>query len=176
MIILLTLLLNTTIYATVNCGEHPIFCHIKKNKASVSNEYAMNLSNTIYKYSTQYNGDSRLAVAIATQETGLRNIHRKQNIIQFFEKCNNDNCAEDWRVIKGVSDVCMFQFHVNTITYYNMDPIKLKNNIEYCVEWHFKLMNIKKKLCRKMKKPWACYHSKNKQLRNIYIKFVERYL
>jgi hypothetical protein len=70
----------------------------------------------------------------------------------------------------------MFQFHVNTIVNYKIDPVRLKNDIDYCVDWHFKLMNIKKKECKNKDKPWSCYHSKTEKLRKEYIKLVERYL
>ena len=174
-ILLLLLLFNLSAFGR-NLNKHPIYSQIIKNQPKIDKKYAMKLSNIIYKAAHKYKGDSVLAVAIATQETGIKNKHRRQNVIQFFEKCDEEKCAEDWKIIRGVSDVCMFQFHVNTIVNYDIDPIKLKNDINYCVDWHFKLMNIKKKLCRKMNKPWACYHSKNKHLRNMYIKLVERYL
>jgi len=174
-IILLLFLINFNVLG-VNLEKNPIYGKIIKNKPSINKKYAMKLSNIIYKMSRKYKGDPILAVAIATQETGLKNKHRKQNVLQFFNKCNEKKCVEKWKVVRGISDVCMFQFHVNTIINYNIDPIKLKNNIEYCVEWHFKLMNIKKKLCKNMDKPWGCYHSRNKRLQNIYINFVERYL
>jgi len=173
--VLLLLLLSFSAHA-FDASKHPIYSQIVKNNPPIDKKYAMKLSNIIYKYAKKHSGDPTLAVAIATQETMLKNRHRRQNVIQFFEKCDEEKCSEDWKVVRGVSDVCMFQFHVNTIVNYNIDPIKLKNNIEYCVEWHFKLMKKKKKMCRKMKKPWACYHSKNKTLRNIYISLVERYL
>jgi len=70
----------------------------------------------------------------------------------------------------------MFQFHVNTILTYGINPVKLKKNMEYCIEWHFKLMKKKRGYCKHLDKPWACYHSKTKHLREKYIKMVERYL
>ena len=164
--------------AEVDCSKHKIYCKIKDLKPSMDNSYAMKLSNLLYKYSIKYNGSPKLAVAIAMQETSLRyDKNRKQRVIQFFEQCDSQgNCHESYRVIDGVSDVCMFQFHVNTILNHNMDPVRLKNDIEYCVEWHFKLMAEKKKICKDMNKPWACYHSKTKTHRVKYIELVERYL
>lgn len=175
LILILLFLFSSTSYAT-NCVKHPIVCHIVKNSPRIDKKYAMKLSNIIHKSSKKWGGDSILAVAIATQETGLKNINRKQNIIRFYQQCEGEKCTERYEIIRGATDVCMFQFHVDTIVNYQIDPIKLKNNIRYCVDWHFKLMKNKIKICSKTEKPWGCYHSKNKTLRDIYVKLVERYL
>lgn len=173
---LLFVLFSTTAFAEVDCSKHKIYCKIKDLKPSMADSKAMSLSNKIYKYSRKHGGDPMLAVAIAMQETGLQDINRKQNIIKFEEKCLNGICNKTWSVKRGVTDICMFQFHVNTILTYNMDPIKLNEDIDYCIQWHFKLMNKKKRYCKHLDKPWGCYHSKTKVLREHYIELVERYL
>jgi len=171
-IILIGLMITPSLQAKpVNCKKHKLYCKIKKLKPRMSKKQAMSLSNIIYKQSKIHRGDPNLAVAIGMQETGLRNINRTQNIIQF----NKDKTT--WTVRRGVSDVCMYQFHVNTIVSYKIDPIKLLSDINYCVAWHFKVMRDKKKMCRKYgKEAWGCYHSKTKILRKHYIKLVSRYL
>lgn len=173
---LLFVLFTTSAFAEVDCERHKIYCHIRELKPNMNSSYAMALSNKFYKYSKKHNGDPRLAVAIAMQETSIRNIDRQQSIIIFSENCDHLSCETIWKIKKGVSDVCMFQFHVNTILTYNIDPVRLKEDIDYCIEWHYKLMNKKKKYCKDFKKPWACYHSKTKIYREQYIKLVERYL
>lgn len=173
---LLFVLFSLSANAEVDCNKHKIYCKIKDLKPGMSKIKAMSLSNKIYKHSRAHGGDPRLAVAIAMQETGLREINRKQNVIKFETSCVNGVCKKTWHVTRGVTDMCMFQFHVNTILTYDMDPIKLNEDIDYCIKWHFKLMKIKKKMCKHLDKPWGCYHSKTKVLRKHYIGLVERYL
>lgn len=175
--ILLFLLFFINISYAVNCETHPIYCKIKKLRPDMPYKEAMNLSNIVYKKSQKYHGDPILAIAIAMQETGLKQINRKQSIIKFKKECENDECQETYIIYKGVSDVCMFQIHVNTVINYDIDPIKLKNDLSYCIDWHFKIMNIKKQTCKKLgNEAWSCYHSTNKMLRKQYIKLVGRFL
>jgi len=167
---------GTQALAQIDCSKHKIYCKIKALRSDMSYEKAMGLSNVIYRNSRKKDDDPTLAIAIAMQETGLREISRSQKIIQFSEECNKKGCFESWSVSKGVSDVCMFQFHVNTILDYKIDPIKLRDDINYCVSWHFKLMRIKRKECKSLgHESWSCYHSNTKVLREHYIDLVERY-
>jgi len=176
-LLLLSFLILSVAHADVDCNKHKIYCKIKSLKSNMNNKKAMRLSNIIYKKARKYKGDAILAVAIGMQENSLRQRDRKQNVIQFYDVCDEKgHCKENWRILRGVSDVCLFQFHVNTIVSYNINPVKLKNNLDYCVDWHFKLMAIKKRQCRTIEKPWACYHSKTPKVRNKYIEFVEEYL
>lgn len=176
-LLLLPIFMFSLAHAEVDCSKHKIYCKIKSLKPTINNQKAMRLSNIMHKKARKYKGDANLAVAIGMQENSLRQRNRQQNVIQFYDVCDAEGvCRENWRVVRGASDICMFQFHVNTITAYDIDPVKLKNDLDYCVDWHFKLMAIKRKMCRKLEKPWACYHSKTPKLREIYIKFVEEYL
>ena len=156
--------------AEIDCDKNPIYCNILDKKPDMVPSKAMELSNTIYKYSKKYKQNPHISVAIGMQETGLKQANREQNIIVF------DDSDKGWSVVKGYSDVCMFQFHVNTIVAHNLNPIKLKNDLDYCVEQHFKLMQQKRKICSHLgKDSWTCYHSVNKIPREFYKKLVERY-
>lgn len=170
--------ISMTASAYVNCNKHPIYCKIKTLRPTMNPKEAMDLSNIISTQARKYNGNPLLAVAIGMQETGLIKRHRTQKIIQFYQECDesNNECIEAWRVIKGVTDVCMFQFHVDTILSHNINPIKLKNDINYCISWHFRLMNEKKRLCKHLDQPWSCYHSNTEKYRKQYIKDVGRFL
>ena len=171
------MLFSTQALAKVDCNKHKIYCKIKELRPKMSNSEAMELSNILYKKAKKYNGDAMLAVAIGMQETGLKERHRKQNIIQFYKECEGDDCQEAWRIVKGITDVCMFQFHVDTIVNHSMDPIRLKNDINYCIDWHFRLINEKKRICKDLgNEAWTCYHSRSRILRNQYKQLVERYL
>lgn len=166
------LLLTFTAQAKIDCNKHPIYCKIKKLKPNMSYNKAMKLSNLFYKYSKKYKTNPIISVAIAMQETGLNTkLHRKESII-VFDSNNN------WKYIKGYSDICMFQFHATTIVNNKLNPIKLRDSIDYCIYNHFKLLSNKIKLCRKLKieKPWSCYHSITPKFRNKYIKDVSRFL
>ena len=155
----------------VDCGKHPIYCNIVDKRPDMSKSKAMKLSNLIYKYAKKYKQDPHLSIAIGMQETGLRQISRKQSVIIFDETFPNG-----WKKIRGHSDICMFQFHANTIVSHELDPIRLKDDLEYCIEQHFILMKHKRNICKKLKEDsWTCYHSINKVYREQYKKLVERY-
>lgn len=155
----------------VDCEKHSIYCNIVDKKPRINKSYAMKLSNIMYKYSKMYGQNPHISVAVGMQETGLRNIHRKQNIIVY-----DDKLEKGYKIVRGYTDVCMFQFHVNTITSHGLDPVRLKNDMEYCVEQHFKLMRQKRKICSHLgEDSWTCYHSVNKIPREYYKKLVERY-
>jgi hypothetical protein len=162
---------------SIPCNKHPIYCKIKQLRPKMPNQQAMQLSNIFHINAKKYNGDPILAVAIAMQETGLRSKQRHQKVIQFATECLKDQCNETWQVIQGVSDVCMFQIHIGTILNYKINPVKLKNDLNYCVSWHFKLMKEKRKLCSSLgNASWSCYHSKTERIRKIYFKLVSEYL
>ena len=63
----------------INCDKHPIYCKIQSLKPKMTKKKAMQLSNMMYKSAHKYGiKDVIISVAIAMQETGLRNINRKQ--------------------------------------------------------------------------------------------------
>ena len=108
----------------VDCNVHKIFCKIKEVQPRMSDQRAMELSDALYVNAKKYKGDAMLAVAIGMQETSLRETDRKERVILFGE---NDT----WEIIEGSTDICMFQFHVNTIVEYKINPVKLKNDLNY---------------------------------------------
>lgn len=168
-----------------DCERHPIYCHIKRVKPSMNNKKAMRLSNLMYKYARKYKIKNAIrSVAIAMQETNLRNINRSQTVIIFETKCGDDSsmtliwpCIETFKYVKGYSDISLFQFHALTIKHYKLDPVKLKNNLEYAVEKHFMIMKDKLKLCKYLEEDaWTCYHSTTPKLRKRYKEDVEQWL
>lgn len=171
----LLFLLSFSAFASIDCEKHPIYCHIKAVAPWLKYNKAMELSNKFYKYSKRYGTDPHVSVAIARQESTFnQNNHRKQGIIQFFD---ND---KKWRYVEGYSDICMFQFHVDTIINEEMSPIQLKTDNGYCIEQHFKLLAKKMRVCKKLgvpkKESWSCYHSYTPRLRKRYFEDVSRYL
>lgn len=155
----------------IDCDKHSVYCNIIDKKPNMKPKKAMALSNKVYKYAKKYGQNPHISIAIGMQETGLRNISRMQNVIIY-----DDSTEEGWKVVRGHSDVCMFQFHVNTIVSHQLDPIRLKDDLDYCIEQHFILMKQKRKICSHLKEDsWSCYHSFNKIPREHYKRLVERY-
>lgn len=168
-LLLLLFLISFPTLAKVDCTRHKVFCHIKKVKPTINDKYAMKLSNLIYKYSKKYGTNPIISVAIGRQESGLREVSRKETIIIFNPKPI---------YITGYTDICMFQFHSRTIKAEKLDAYKLHTDLEYCVEQHIKLLKKKIKICKKRlgKDAYSCYHSFNDGPRKVYQKLVERYL
>ncbi len=169
-----------------DCEKHPIFCHIKRVRPNMANKEAMDLSNLMYKYAHKYgNKNPILSVAIAMQETNIRRIERSQTVIVFtcrgelVKERNKYKCIgeETSKYVEGYSDISLFQFHARTIRLEKLDPVKLKNDLEYSVEQHFKLMKKKLRICKHLgEEAWTCYHSRTNLLRKRYKEDVERYL
>lgn len=158
----------------IDCNKHKIYCKIKSLKPNMTYKKAMHLSNLMYRSARDHKVKNVIiSVAIAMQETSLRNINRKQTVIVFEIK----DGVETFKYVRGSSDIGTFQFHADTIRRYNMDAVKLKNNIAYSVDQHFRLMKKKLKYCKHLgKDAWTCYHSRTPIYRKRYKEDVERYL
>ena len=91
------------------CEKHKIYCKILTVKPSINKKFAMELSNHLYKYTKIYKTDANISVAIAMQESSLRNINKMASV------------HHGGKVVKGVTDVGVFQFHVDTINNFNLD-------------------------------------------------------
>jgi hypothetical protein len=152
------------------CSDRPVYCKLTKFRPDLDRLTLSRIASVFRRHAEKHGQDPMLSVAIAMQETGLRQVNRIENVIVF----NPDGIT--WRVERGVTDVCMFQFHVDTIVDQGLDPIKLKDNLDYCVEQHFKLLKKKRTICSDLgDDAWTCYHSKNPKLRKTYKRMVARY-
>jgi hypothetical protein len=137
-----------------------LYKRITELNSVICKKTALELSELLVKYSKKHNTDPNVSVAIAMQETGITNKNRME---------------------KGkVTDVGMFQFHIDTIKYYKLDKVRLMNDLEYAVKSHTKLLRIKIDQCRNIlkvkNKAWSCYHSFTESHREKYITAVGRYL
>lgn len=141
----------------IQCNErHPIECAIRTLQPLTGAGEARLLSNLISKYSLKYKVDPLRVVAIAMQESGLRNVDRIHGGI--------------------VTDVGIYQFNILTIDSYGMDAVRLKNDIAYATERMCWLLSIKLKECSDLgKDAWACYHSRTDKHRLKYINLVDKY-
>lgn len=119
---------------------------------SIDEGTAREYATRIAQYSEKHNQDPFLVLAIARQESGL-----------------------DHTVVNR-GDYGLFQFHVDTMKYLNMDPNLVTTDLDYTFIWFFKILEMKQKVCRKhQKEAWSCYHSKTPRFRKKYVKDVMRY-
>jgi hypothetical protein len=161
----------------IDCSKHPIYCRIKILNPSMDNATANQLGNLIYKYSKKYHQDPYRAVAIAMQESGLRNVNKSSNGLILENICDSDGvCEQKYKEGTVYTDIGIFQFHIETIKNYNINVNLLINNMEYAVDQYFKLMTQKVKMCKNLgDDAWSCYHSNTEQYRQQYKDLVNRY-
>lgn len=161
-------------YATPDCKVHKLYCGILELKPSANRSWAMRFSNLLYKYARKYDMDARRSLAIAMQESSLRtDNHNHSKVIRFIKPC--PDCKEEYEIVRGITDLSIFQFHVNTIEAYGIDPIRLKTDLEYAVDWHFKILKSKIKSCAHLPDAWACYNSATPHIHKRYVKQVNRW-
>ena len=175
--LLLTLMLfSSTAYAKVDCKVHKIYCKIVKLNPSIDTEFAFELSNLLYKKAKEYGTDPMVSVAIAMQESSLRNINRTTQ--GYLEKdCDSTHQKSAMCVVPVVTDIGIFQIHVYTAKNYGFNMESLMTDIEYQVDSHLKILKQKLKNCRHLgKEAWSCYHSTTPKYRLKYVKDVSRYL
>lgn len=160
-----------------DCAVHPLYCAILELRPDISTDFAMDFSNYVSKYSRQYKVDPYRVLAIAMQESAIRNIHRKQMVVLINEQCDDEGvCTEYTSLASGYTDIGIFQFHALTIQYYGMDILRLRDDIEYATEQHCKLLAIKIKECADLgEEAWSCYHSRSPKYRVKYVTDVNRY-
>lgn len=162
--------------STLTCTDNRLYCHILQLRPNIDKEWAYKFSNLLYKYAKKFKMDPMRSLAIAMQETSLKNQHRTRKVLVFYDQCNKDKCIKAYREVEGASDLSVFQFHVNTIKEFNIDPIQLNYSLEYAVKTHFELLKYKEEHCAFLKEnAWACYHSKTPKYQKQYIEMVNRW-
>ena len=161
----------------ISCKRNPIYCQIIKFRPSANKQWAFKLSNYLVRYGKQYKLDPWRSLAIAMQESSLRNINRYTTVLVPTNQCqNNHQCSKKLTVLRAVSDVGLFQLHASTIRNYTFDAEKIADDLRYMVKTHYIVLAKKTKLCKQLgHDAWSCYHSRTKVLRQGYIKKVNRY-
>lgn len=158
----------------VDCNIHKIYCDIIKLNNRINPGFAMKFSNAMFKYSRKYNMDYKISLAIAMQESSLNFRLKPKKMIVIFD--NEENTVNNYKYAYGHYDIGIFQFNANTVQIYDINPILLLKDIDYQTEWHFKILKIKMKQCKKLKEiAWTCYHSKTPRLRNMYYNNVMKF-
>lgn len=164
--------------AGTNCQKNPIYCEILTLQPSIDKKFAKDLSNSISKYSKAFGTDPTISVAIAMQESTLKNKNRMGSV-----------ATKDGRVVYGVTDVGVFQIHIHTIANIkeeglDIDVIRLQNDVDYQTYWHTKILKKKIVTCRSQREKlnvelgneWSCYHSFTPSQRRIYLRDVSVHL
>lgn len=154
-----------------------MYCKILKVNPSVSKKLAAELSVYITRYAKKFKFDPALSVAIAMQESSLRNVNRMGHVLK------------DGKIVLGISDVGVFQIHVDTIASFNsagevLDAKRLETDLEYQTYWHARILSEKISTCKKARaklqvgkgNEWSCYHSFTQSKRKVYLKDVTRHL
>ena len=156
--------------------QHPLYCEILMLQPKIDHAWAMDFSNHLHTYAKKYKLDPWRSLAIAMQESSLKQKNRKVPVLIFTEKCSKNRCKRSYKIIRGISDIGLFQFHIGTVKYYKLDPLRLMDDLEYAVESHFKLLKKKIEKCKHLKSAaWSCYHSRSAMYRKKYITLVNRY-
>jgi hypothetical protein len=149
--------------------KNPIYAEIVKLNPKVDKTLAMQLSNSIAKYSKMFGTDPLFSVAIAMQETAFVNKNREGAVM-----------TKTGKLVRGITDVGVFQIHVATIAYLGIDVVRLQTDIDYQAYWHTKILAQKIKVCSGARKKldvkigneWSCYHSFTPSKRQVYLKDV----
>lgn len=166
---------SMTANAETDCKLHPLYCTVIKLQPKVDKTWAMKLSNFLKKYSAQYGTDPYRSLAIAMRESSLQDIDRVTTVLVQDRKCDDTFvCIDAPRVVQGITDIGVFQFHVLTIQSEGIDAGRLKTDLEYAVRTHVKLLKAKMEMCADLgKEAWSCYHSNTPKHRIQYVKDVE---
>ena len=178
LISLMTILVPVLAQAAPNCVKNPVYCQIMTLKPGVNKAFALSLSKSIAKYSRKFGVDPKISVAIAMQESGFENKNRMGTVLT---KRN--------QLVHGITDVGVFQIHVNTIASFNergvvLDTERLKTDVDYQAFWHAKILKKKISMCKAKRdkfdieegQEWSCYHSVTKKQRETYVDYVGPYI
>lgn len=161
-----------------DCNKHKIYCRIVKLQPKVNKQWAMKLSNYIYKYSNIYKIDTDLVTAMLMQESSYIYKHRKVTGLERVETCDDKGFCTEELIEKTIyTDFGPFQFSYYTTKRYKIDPIRLENDLHYATKWFFKFLSGKIKTCKHLgSEAWSCYHSSTPRYREKYVIDVKRFL
>ena len=164
-------------WGKTDCSIHKVYCKIVSLRPDIDKKWAMKFSNIVSKKAKVYKLDPIRSIAIAMQESSIRVINRKQNVLVHNEECDDlGECSTTYEVVKGYSDLSVWMFHIDTLMAYEVDPIKVQNDLDYATDFHFRLLKAKMKRCKHLgDESWSCYHSITERHRQAYMKRVEPY-
>lgn len=133
----------------ISCDENPIYCQIIKNNKNLESDYAMNLSNLIYKASLKYNIPANLYAAILMQESsytlGARGCHWGLRKKTFLEKHTSPENPDNLIESKVCSDFGMSMINYKTALSLKLDINRLTTDMEYSINAGAKILSGFKK-------------------------------
>jgi hypothetical protein len=161
----------------VDTLDHRVYQHVIRLRPNINRNWAAKFAQLIATHSLDSGLDAHRAVAIAMQESSLREIHRTVTTMKTATVCDSAGCVVINRKKISYTDYGIFQFHVRTVENSGFDLQRLKDHdLEYAVKRYFDLMSEKLRMCRHLgDDAWTCYHSTTPALRNRYKKLVNRY-
>lgn len=186
-------------FGQVDCNRHSIFCHIVEIKPSINKQYAMELSNSIYKATQKYSVPKRLFTAIIAQESmfrmGAKNtktglVPKDQLTIRYeFNKCvemlSREECREVTQSTFGryreetiILDVGLTQINFRTAERFELDLDLLLTDMDYSVNAGALVLGKMRQRWEK-KEPifwWSRYNASNPSKRKQYQQLVERWM
>jgi hypothetical protein len=132
-------------FADIDLHKHPIYAQIITNKPGINKEYAMKLSNLIYKMHKKYHIPSRIFTAILMQESGYslkaRNCHKgirkkTEGEIQweFYTNKKTSLGIPVYTESKVCTDFGISQIYHDTAKRWGFDIHALTTDLEYSVE------------------------------------------
>jgi len=164
-LISIVFLFSLSSYAA-DCEKHPIFCQIKQNKPGIDSDYAMKLSNIIYKMHKKYHIPSRIFTAILMQESGYslgaKGCHKgiQQPSKKYIETANNicqvgkvgvpeaniKGCLKNFPQMGNIETKVCTDFGISQIYYktakgWGFDISRLTTDLEYSVEAGAKVLH-----------------------------------
>lgn len=173
LLLLLALLIPSLSQADADCIKNPVFCNIVKLQPRINRTFALDLSNSLVKYAKMFGTNPLLSVAIAMQESSLENRNRMGRVLRAG------------RLVRGITDVGVFQIHVDTIAALRdeglpLDVARLETDVDYQAYWHTLILSRKIRTCRAQRvklevsqgEEWSCYHSFTLERREVYVKDV----
>lgn len=144
----------------VDCTQQPIFCRILELQPAAEKEWAMDLSNAIFRHTRNTPIDPMLIVALLFQESSLRPTH------SFYWGSNH-------------ADFGVAQINSKTAVRYGCDLADLAafDNNE-AIRCQVKILKSKIATCETMGRApsWACYHSFTPELLEAYAKKVTNHM
>jgi len=173
MLRIITILLFLFTVSLSATEKHPIYNHIVNIKPSINKDYAMRLSNIIYKACKQYSLPCRIFTAILAQES------------MFELTAKNMSCGvklDTYERVCVAADVGIAQINYKTIDRYNLDYEKLLTDLKYSVDAGAKVLSWFHKRYSKGDPAW--YSRYNCGTRSTtkratcqeYVELVERFL
>lgn len=127
MILMVMLIPKISLSKNLKCNKHPIYCQIIKNKPTINRDYALKLSNIIYRVSKKYNIPPKIYTAILMQESSYV-------LDSVNSYCGLRRKSSDSGEVCVYEDFGMSQINYKTARYYKFDIELLLTDEEYSIE------------------------------------------